>query len=74
MHRTSFSSPTPYAAARLETDSCNGALKKCGKSGKRDRTGLSRSSVFVILQPLEPDAGADLMNAFADLQVVLISK
>ena len=48
-----------------------GALQERRQAGEAGLPELPRSGVFVVLQALEPDAGADLVYALADLQIVL---
>src|SRR5258707_937728 len=52
----------------------DGPLKERRQARKSNRSGLARSSVLVVLKPLKPYAGAELMNSFADLHIVLIRK
>jgi len=50
----------------------NHSLKKCRQAGERSLSQLTRCAVLVVLQTLKPDAHAELVNAMADSQVVLI--
>src|ERR1019366_2013445 len=49
-------------------------LQESCQAGEGGLSELARSAVFVVLKPLEPDSGADLMYSLADLQIVLVGK
>ena len=84
LRRSRIVSSTYHAPKRLLQPSSLGFghhLETCSRfpagTSSGWRTGLPklpRSGVFVILQPLEPDSRADLMNALGDLDIVRIGE
>src|SRR5882724_2192144 len=67
-------SPTQLARARHHLEAADRALQKGRQAGECGLSKLARSRIFIVLQPLEPDPGADLMSALADLEVVGIGE
>ena len=60
--------------ARHHLETADGALQKGGQAGEGALSKLARGGIFVVLQPLKPDPGADLMSALADLEIVCVGE
>ena len=55
---------------KLLTVPCRNVVKLV----KRGLSELARSRVFIVLEPLKPHAGADLVNALGNLHIVRVGK
>src|ERR1035441_4573556 len=62
--------PSELVGVGRHLKGCDSPLEEGGQIGKAGHAELARRGVFIVAQPLQPDPGADLMNAAGNLHAV----